>query len=184
MTPRRRGRAQKTERSVEWFRAFAPYVHAHRGKTFVVVFSGEAVASPEFPHLVQDVALLHALGIRLVLVHGALPQIEERLREDGAEVEVVDGIQVTDARALACVKEAVGAVRVEIEARLSMGLARTPMAGARIRVASGNFVTARPMGIIEGVDYQHTGLVRNVDAEGIKQRLDGGAMVLLSPVGY
>lgn len=172
------------QRYVEWFRRSAPYVHAHRGKTFVIVFSGDAVASPGFTHLVQDVALMHSLGVRLVLVYGATPQIEERLREDGARAEVVNGMQITDADALACVKEAVGAVRVEIEARLSMGLAGTPMAGARIRVASGNFVTARPIGILDGVDYLHTGLVRNVDSDGIRQRLDSGAMVLLSPLGY
>ena len=58
-------------------------------------------------------------------------------------------------------------VRVEIEALLSMGLANSPMAGAKIRVASGNFVTARPLGIHEGVDYQHTGEVRRIDADGI-----------------
>ena len=179
----RRGNGDR-QRYVEWFRRSAPYVHAHRGKTFVVVFSGEAVASPGFTHLVQDVALMHSLGAKLVLVHGAGPQIEERLREDGAEMSMVGGMQITDANALACVKEAVGAVRVEIEARLSMGLAGTPMAGARIRVASGNFVTARPIGILDGVDYLHTGLVRNVDADGMRQRLDSGAMVLLSPLGY
>lgn len=129
-------------------------------------------------------ALLHGLGIRLVLVHGARPQIEARLRERGAALHYIQGLRVTDAAALACVKEAAGVVRVELEALLSMGLANSPMAGVRIRVASGNFVTAKPLGVRNGVDYGHTGLVRRIDTDGIRQRLDAGAIVIISPLGY
>ncbi|MCP5036139.1 MAG: amino-acid N-acetyltransferase, partial [Rhodobacteraceae bacterium] len=135
---------------VDWFRSSSPYIHAHRGKTFVVVFGGEAVADAAFTNLIHDIALLHGLGIRLVLVHGARPQIEERLRMRGAEMKYIKGLRVTDEAALICVKEAAGAVRVEIEALLSMGLANSPMAGARIQVTSGNFVTAQPIGIHDG----------------------------------
>ena len=166
------------------FRNSSPYINAHRGRTFVVVFGGEAVADEAFAGLIHDVALLNSLGIRLVLVHGARPQIEARLRERQAEIRYVNGLRVTDGDALACVKDAAGSVRVEIEALLSMGQANTPMAGARLRVASGNFVTARPLGIREGVDYQHTGEVRRIDAQAIHQRLDQEAVVLLSPIGY
>ncbi len=169
---------------VAWFRHSSPYINAFRGRTFVITFGGEAVADECFPGLIHDVALLNSLGVKLVLVHGARPQIEQRLRERGAELHYVNGLRVTDATALACVKEAAGTVRVEIEALLSMGLANSPMAGARLRVTSGNFVTAKPLGIRAGVDYQHTGEVRRVDADGIRQRLDDGAIVLLSPLGY
>ncbi len=169
---------------LHWFRNSSPYIHAHRGRTFVVSLGGEAVADPDFAALIHDIALLHGLGIRLVLVHGARPQIEERLQARGAALRYVKGLRVTDAAALACVKEAAGVVRVEIEALLSMGLANSPMAGARIRVASGNFVTARPLGVREGVDYGHTGLVRRIDAEAIHQRLDAGAIALVPPIGY
>lgn len=169
---------------VSWFRQAAPYIHAHRGRTFVVQFGGEAVADPTFPHLIHDLALLNSLGIRLVLVHGARPQIEERLQHRGVQMRYVNGLRVTDEAALMCVKEAAGWVRVEIEALLSMGLANSPMAGARIRVASGNFVTARPLGVREGVDYRHTGEVRRIDTEALRQHLDDGAIVLLSPIGY
>jgi amino-acid N-acetyltransferase len=171
-------------RFVDWFRSAAPYINAHRGRTFVIAFGGEAVAAPGFAHLIHDIALLQSLGVRLVLVHGARPQIEQRLRERGAELQYVNGLRITDDAALACVKDAVGSVRVEIEALLSMGLANSPMAGARLRVASGNFVTARPLGVREGTDYCHTGQVRRIDAEGIRSRLDAGAIVLLSPLGY
>jgi len=169
---------------VDWFRQASPYIHAHRGRTFVVTFGGEAVADAAFPHLVHDLAILQGLGIRLVLVHGARPQIEERLRLRGAKLQYIGGLRVTDEAALACVKEAAGAVRVEIEALFSMGLANSPMAGARIRVASGNFVTAKPLGVRDGTDYQHTGEVRRVDAEAIRERLDLGTVVLIPPLGY
>jgi len=177
-------KSKKPDTFVDWFRSSSPYIHAHRGRTFVVAFGGEAVADEGFPNLIHDIALLHGLGIRLVLVHGARPQIEDRLRARGAEIEYVNGLRITDGAALACVKEAAGAVRVEIEALLSMGLANSPMAGARIRVASGNFVTARPLGVRDGIDYCHTGEVRRVDAQAIQHRLDSGAIALVPPIGY
>jgi amino-acid N-acetyltransferase len=167
-----------------WFRGAAPYINAFRGRTFVLVFGGEAVQDKAFATLVHDIALLSSLGIRLILVHGARPQIEQRLRRQGVEMRYVDGLRVTDEAALACVKEAVGAVRVDIEALLSMGLANSPMAGAQIRVASGNWVTARPYGIRNGVDYLHTGEVRRIDTQAIATQLDSGAIALLSPMGY
>ncbi len=175
---------QKTDAFVAWFRGSSPYIHAHRGRTFVICLGGEAVADAGFPNLIHDLSLLHGIGIRLVLVHGARPQIEERLKARGARMQYLNGLRVTDDAALTCVKEAAGTARVEIEALLSMGLANSPMAGARIRAASGNFVTAKPIGVRDGVDYRHTGEVRRVDAEGIRQRLDSGAIAIIPPIGY
>lgn len=169
---------------VEWFRHCAPYIHAHRGRTFVVAFGGEAVAGPEFHRLVHDLALLSSLGVRLVVVHGTRPQIEERMREAGIPSEFHDGLRVTRPEALPLVKEAVGTTRVEIESQLSMSRPDSPMFGARVRVASGNFVTARPVGVRNGVDFWYTGEVRRVDTEAINQRLDSGAVVLISNLGY
>ena len=171
-------------RFVRWFRDSSPYIHAHRGRTFVVSFGGEALADGLFANLVHDFALLNSLGVKLVLVHGARPQVEQRLKQRGHRMRYVDGLRVTDAVALECVKEAAGTVRVEIEALLSMGLAHSPMAGAKIRVASGNFVVARPLGVRDGVDFGHTGAVRRVDVDGIRAKLDHGDVVLLSPIGY
>ena len=174
----------KPDPFVDWFRSSSPYIHAHRGSTFVIVFGGEAVADDAFPNLIHDIALLQGLGIRLVLVHGARPQIEQRLEAQGAEMQYINGLRVTDDAALACVKEAAGVVRVEIEALLSMGLANSPMAGAKIRVASGNFVTARPIGVKDGVDYGHTGEVRRIDTGAIRQRLEAESIALVPPLGY
>jgi amino-acid N-acetyltransferase len=169
---------------VHWFRAAAPYIHAFRGKTFVLAFGGEVLTDGQFTRLAHDLNLLNSLGVRLVLVHGVRPQVEAHLTERQAAIRYVDGLRVTDADALACVKEAVGEVRVEIEALLSMGLPNSPMANADIRVASGNFVTARPLGVRQGVDLMHTGAVRKINAPAIRQRLDDNDIVLLSPLGY
>ena len=169
---------------VDWFRTSSPYIHAHRGRTFVIAFGGESLMDGSFASLAHDIALLNGLGIRLVLVHGARPQIEERLRLRNAHMQIVNGLRVTDSIALECVKEAAGIVRVEIEALLSMGLTNSPMAGANIRVASGNFVTARPLGVHNGVDYCHTGLVRRIDAAAISLLLETGAIALIPPLGY
>jgi amino-acid N-acetyltransferase len=169
---------------VDFFRASAPYIHAHRGRTFVVCFGGEAIASRRFATLIHDIALMSALGIRLAVVHGARPQIEKRVKEAGIAPQFVGGVRVTDGASLECVKEAVGTVRLEIEGLLSMGVPNSPMGGARIRVASGNFVGAQPLGVVDGVDTQHTGIVRKVDAEAIRQRLDSGAIVLIPTIGY
>ena len=169
---------------VTWFRSVAPYVNAFRGKIFVVAFGGEVVADGKFVELVHDLNLLASLGVRLVLVHGARPQIENRLNERKLQTTYVRGMRVTDAATLQCVKESIGRVRVEIEALLSMGLPNSPMANAAIRVASGNFVTARPVGVIEGIDLMHTGEVRKIDTPAIRSRLEQGELTLLSPLGY
>ena len=169
---------------VAWFRSVAPYVNAFRGKTFVVAFGGEVVADGKFVELTHDFNLLAALGIRLVLVHGARPQIEQHLVKNNLAGTYHQGIRLTDAETLQCVKEAVGRVRLEIEALLSMGLANSPMANADIRVAGGNFITAQPIGVINGVDLQHTGKVRKVDVAALRDRMEFGEVVLLSSLGY
>jgi amino-acid N-acetyltransferase len=169
---------------VAWFRSVAPYINAFRGKTFIVAFGGEVVADGKFVELTHDLNLLASLGVRLVLVHGARPQIEQHLLHNQIEDHYHHGIRLTDAASMQCVKEAVGRVRFEIEALMSMGLSNSPMANADIRVAGGNFITAQPMGVIHGVDLLHTGSVRKVDVSAIKDRLAFGEVVLLSPLGY
>lgn len=169
---------------VRWFRNSSPYIHAHRGCTFVISFGGEAVLDKNFASLIHDFALLNSLGIRLVLVHGIRPQIDERLNKQNITSAFHQHLRITDDAALACVKEAAGMVRVEIESLLSMGLPNSPMSGAEIRVSSGNLVTARPIGVIDGIDHCHTGQVRRIDRDGIHQQLDQNHVVLISPIGY
>ncbi|MFW1677416.1 amino-acid N-acetyltransferase [Pontibacter sp. JAM-7] len=173
-----------TEDYVNWFRHSSPYINAHRGNTFVLMLDGETVADDNFANIVHDIALLNSLGVRLVLVHGARPQISQRLQQKQIASRLHHHLRITDVDTLSCVIEAAAVVRTEIEARLSLGLPNTPMAGARIKVVSGNFVTARPVGVLDGVDMAHTGEVRRLDAKGIRQQLDDGNIVLLSHLGY
>ena len=169
---------------VQWLRSVAPYIHAFRGKTFVVAFPGELVKAGALPVLAQDLSLLHALGIRIVVVHGSRPQVEEQLALRNVEARFHQGVRITDAAALECAKEAAGELRLDIEAAFSQGLPNTPMAHAEIRIISGNFVTARPVGIIDGVDLELTGVSRKIAYETIQPILNAGGLVLLSPLGF
>lgn len=171
------------EHFVSWFRAVTPYINAFRGKTFVIAFGGKAAEGEFAKTLAYDVNLLASLGIRLVLVHGARPQIEEELREKNIESRYHRGYRVTDAETLDCVLDAVGSVYLEIEALLSQGLPNTPMANSRIRVIGGNFITGQPIGVLDGIDLQYAGKVRKVDAEGINAQLGLGNILLLNCEG-
>jgi amino-acid N-acetyltransferase len=169
---------------VKWFRNSAPYINTHRGKTFVLMFSGDAVEHANFANIIHDIALLNSLGVKLILVHGARPQIESRCQLRGITPRFHKDLRITDAQTLECVKDAAGSLRAHIEALLTTGLANSPMYGAQIRVCSGNFVIAKPMGIHDGVDFCNTGEVRRIDTEAIERLLQAGAIVLLSPIGY
>jgi amino-acid N-acetyltransferase len=169
---------------VPWFRSVAPYIHMHRGKTFVVAMAGEAVAAGKLQNIAQDLALIQSMGVKIVLVHGFRPQVNDQLRAKGQEAKYSHGMRITDEVALDSAQEAAGQLRYEIEAAFSQGLPNTPMAGSTVRVISGNFITARPVGVLDGVDFKHSGQVRKVDASGIRRTLDFGAMVLISPFGF
>ncbi len=169
---------------VKWFRSTAPYIHAHRGKTVVLQFDGDLIDREEFAHLVHDIALLNSLGIHLIIVFGARPQIEKLQQQRNIESHLVRGLRLTDEDSITCVKEAVGAARIQIEALLSMGLPNSPMEDAQLKVTSGNFITAKPIGVIDGVDMGFTGEVRRVDTETMIRKLDNNEIVLIPPIGY
>jgi len=169
---------------IRWFRNTAPYINAHRNKIFVLMLGGEAAQDENFANIIHDIALLNSLGVKLVLVHGSRPQIDQRLEQAGLETAFHQGKRITDTAAIEHVTDAAGSLRARFEALLSMGLPNSPMQGAKIRVCSGNFVTAQPIGVVDGVEFHHTGKVRRVDAGAIHQQLDDGSIVLLSPLGY
>lgn len=169
---------------VEWFRSVAPHIHSIRGKTIVIDLAGETILQKHFSSLIADISMISAIGARIVLVYGVRPQVEELMSLKAIESQYVNGIRVTTADALVCVKEAAGEARLDIEAAFSQGLPNTPMAHSQCRVVSGNFVIARPLGIIDGVDFKFTGVVRKVDSEAIHRELDGGRIVLISPLGF
>lgn len=169
---------------IRWFRNTAPYINIHREKTFVLMLGGEAARHENFANVIHDIALLNSLGVRLVLIHGSRPQIDQRLTNAGLQTEFFQDKRITDTAAMEHVKDAAGSLRAQFEALLSMGLPNSPMQGSKIRVCSGNFVTAKPIGVVDGVEFHHTGKVRRVDARAIHRQLDDGAIVLLSPLGY
>lgn len=165
-------------------RSAAPYVHAHHGKTFVIAFPGEVCLREDTDRLLADIALLSSLGVKIVLVHGARPQIEEELAVRGLTSRFHGDMRVTDEESMKAVKAAVGVLRMGIEARLSSSLANTPMAGARLKVVGGTWITAKPVGVRDGIDHGLSGLVRGVDIAEIRGALDTDRIVLFSPVGY
>ena len=175
---------ESSKSRIAWFRNTAPYIKAHRGSTFILLLPGEAWAAGALPALLHDIALLSSLGVRLVLVHGSRPQIDERLREAQIESRFAGGLRITENRMLPYLQQAGGAQRLALEALLSQSVPNSPMQGADLRVGAGNHVIARPLGIIDGLDHQFTGRVRRIDAAGINTLLDAGSVVLLSAVGY
>lgn len=172
----------RTTELVDGFRHSAPYVNAHRGKTFVVMLGGEALAQNHFRAILNDVALLHSLGIKVVLVYGARPQIDAALAVNGIEPAYHEGVRITDEDSLKVIKQVAGALQFDITARLSMSLSNTPMQGAQINLVSGNFVIAQPLGVDNGVDFYLSGKVRRIDVQGLKRQLDNHCIVLMGPI--
>ena len=169
---------------VNWLRHSSPYINSHRERTFVIMLPGESLAHANFNAIVHDLVLLHSLGVRLVLVHGSRPQIEQALALRQLPSHYHNNLRITDRDTLDCIISAVGQLRSLIESRLSVNVAASPMQGAKVRIVSGNLVTARPYGVVDGIDLLHTGEVRRIDSEAINQLLDQRNMVLLSHLGY
>lgn len=169
---------------VGWLRHSTPFINSHRQRTFVLMLPGESIAHPNFANILHDIVLLHSLDVRLVLVHGSRPQIEAHLASQQIDSSYHQQLRITDQPTLNAVIHAAGQLRTKLEAMLSVNMAASPMQGARLRVVSGNFVSAKPCGVIDGVDYQHTGEVRRIDAEGIQELLRQRNIVLLPHLGY
>ncbi|MFK8042535.1 amino-acid N-acetyltransferase [Congregibacter sp.] len=176
--------SQPQSSPISWFRNTAPYINRHRGSTFVIVIPGAVQESGALPRVLYDVALLNSLGVRLVLVFGSRPQIDRRLQELDIDSSLHRGQRITDSDTLPHILQVIGAQRIELEALLSLSLPNSPMQDARLRAASGNFVMAQPIGVVDGIDHHLTGRVRRVDVEGMASLLDSGSLVLLSSIGY
>lgn len=168
---------------VKWFRQSTPYVNIHRGKTFVITLDGNTVASTQFASIINDILLLHSLGIKLVIVFGARQQINQSLDEHNIAQRYHKNIRITDTSTLELIKQVVGKMQSDITARLSLRLISSSEQSNNVHVVSGNFVIAQPIGIDEGVDYMLSGKIRRIDSQAIQQQLSTGAIVLLSPVG-
>lgn len=154
--------------NIDWFRNTAPYINSHRGTTVVVGLRAGAIAQENFINVVHDLALMQSLGMRLVIVH-------EHADIDNAPITQDEMTQIL---------AAMFSERSQIERMFSMGLPNSPLHNAKLRVISGNFVTARPAGVLRGIDHGALGVVRHVDVAGISHALDGAAICLLSAIGH
>ena len=170
--------------SITRLREAAPYINAHRGRTFVIWLSGSAFDDPNLERLLQDLGLLISLGMRLIMVFGAAGQVQQRLDDLGIESVQIDGERVTGPEALAAVQEVVGRLRSRLEASLSQSIVDGPARSGSLGVVSGNFIKARPAGILQGVDFQYSGRIRRIDVPGLQQHLENGNLVLIPPLGY
>lgn len=168
---------------LESFRQATPYIYAHRGKTFVLYISDGLLAKENTASLIHDLALVHTLGVKLVLVLGLRTHIDKKLGKQSAS-SFENNWRITDTKTLHAIKEVAGSVKTNIEALFSIGLINTPMSGMKLNVVSGNYVRAKPVGIRNGVDYQHTGEVRNIVADEIQKQLNANNIVLMLPLGY
>jgi len=169
---------------VQWFRGAAPYIKAHRKKTFVILISDEFIHSDHFIGLIHDIALLNHLGIKLVILHGSRGKIDQHLAKNNIISKFNQNIRISDVESLPYIIQAINEVKTQIESHLSMGLPNTPMSGSEISLVSGNFVTGMPLGVIDGIDMQHSGKVREVKHQVIEALLDQNHIILLSNIGY
>lgn len=169
---------------VDWFRHASPYINAHRNQIHVMALSGEAIEHKNFEKIIHDLALLSSLGVKLVVVFGARPQIDQNLSRLEIQSQFHKGLRITNQQILPHVLEAYGLLRSELEAKLSMGIINSPMHGSKINVVSGNYVWAKPMGVNDGIDYAFTGQVRKIETQTILQALDNNSLVLIPSVGY
>ncbi|HBF62506.1 MAG TPA: amino-acid N-acetyltransferase [Gammaproteobacteria bacterium] len=168
------------ERYTSWFRGSTPYISAHRGKTFVVFLGGDALMHSNLVNIVHDLALLNVLGVRLVIVHGARPQLNEAF----ADSLFHHGRRITSATQMQEISGIFGSLRANLESLFSTGLPNTPLHNVEVNIVSGNFIAAQPVGIVDGIDHQCTGRLRSANVDAIAKLLDTQAIVLLSPLGF
>jgi amino-acid N-acetyltransferase len=156
-------------------RGILQYVPRFRDRIFVIAIDGEIIESENFSNLLLDLAVLRSLNIRVVLVHGARHQIERRAVEEGLALSNTDGSGITDATTLR--------VGLDAATRLTHELLEG-LTSVDLRAAYANAVIAYPLGIIGGVDQQHTGKVERVDTESLQFLLEKGMVPVLPPLGF
>lgn len=179
--------AKESTFQLESFRQATPYIYAHRGKTFVLYINDALLAQGSIASLIHDLALVHTLGVKLVLVLGLRSFIDKKVGKQSAseyKSSFENNWRITDSKTLDSIKEVAGTVKADVEALFSIGLINTPMSGMKLNVVSGNYVRAKPVGIRDGVDFQHTGEVRSIAADEIQKQLGENNIVLVLPLGY
>jgi acetylglutamate kinase len=170
--------------TVRALKSAAPYIRMYKGKVFVIKASGGVFGDPASTRaLMEQVAILHQVGIRVVVVHGGGPQLTEVQQSLGVEAKMVAGRRVTDAKS------------IEITSMVLSGLVNTQILGicreVGINAVGVSGVDAglirahkRPPVQVEGqtVDYGFVGDIDLVDAKVLEQLLNDGIMPVVSPV--
>lgn len=189
---------------VNMFRGSASYIASHRNTIIVFHIPGDLLIWDGFSDLMDDISLCWLLGMKAVVVIGCSKQVDLRLEKDrenceasyltpegknvkcGGEVIRYNSIRVTDLRTLRIVKEEAGYVRFEVERLLGRSLYRHGLMDEDSKdgnIVSGNFYSAQPFGVIDGLDFKFTGFPRKVETDKIKQVLDSHDVVLMTSLG-
>ncbi len=156
-------------------RGILQYIPRFRDRIFVIALDGEIVESENFSNVLLDLAVLRSLNVKVVIVHGARHQIEQRAARLGTPITNADGAGITDERTLSISLDAATRVTHEIMEGLT---------SVDLRAAYANAIIAYPAGILGGVDQQYTGRVDRVDSASLQFFLDQGIIPVLPPLGF
>lgn len=167
---------------VHAFREAAPYIHYLRDKTLVIGISSELLNSTTLLTLAADLNLLASLGVRLVLIFDAESQIQVQCHQYHHPIQHIHGRLLVNQHMVNLAKQICGGLYFDFQAAFSLGFAHSPQRNPRLRLSSGNFISAKPMGVIDGTDMLYTGSVRKVDTAAIHSQLNERAIVLISPI--
>ncbi len=156
-------------------RGILQYVPRFREKTFVLSIDAAVVMDEIFASLLQDIAVLRSLNIRVLIVHGAAAQIKALADEQNLIPSDLEGTGITDSSTLALALTSSNRLTHEILEGLSAN---------DLRAVSTNAVIAHPLGILNGVDHLFTGKVERVDVEMLQGLLNQGILPILPPLGF
>ncbi len=160
-----------------------PYINAHRGKLFVIFLDGKTISSKRIKQHINDITLLNSLGVKIVVVFGGRQQIDSLSEQQHDDIHFVNDNRITDKATLKTVKTSIGEIRILLESLFAQGLPYTSGFGFHSHCVSGNFVVSQPLGVVNGVDYEYTGKVRQIESASIQEQLKQNNIVMLSPLG-
>ena len=164
-----------------WLREAGPYIEQFRDRTFVVLLSDITRSEFILSRLVEDLVLLNSLGVRLILVQSTRQAIDAHSRDCGIEARYHERRRITDHALLKDIARLAGEVHSELQAAFVRARHRHH---SRAHLISGQFIHAKPLGIIDGVDHQLTGAVRNFETEALKSQLDHGQIACVSHLAH
>ncbi len=174
---------QNQDPFIDTLRQASPYILSHRQKTCLIYLASELLEDEHALNATfQDIRLLHSLGLRLILVAGLRQQFNRALRAAGISFEFAAYQRITPAEHLGVLAGVSGQTTTRLQALLSCRPQLDEQRTLPPVIAQGNWVIAQPRGVLEGVDFQHTGRVRKVQVEALNRALDAGQIPLLTAI--